>query len=124
MIKYIVLLIAIMLGAIGQLLLKLGIKKINFTNIDLKSFDNILQIFITLLKNYYIIITILLYIIGFCLYLYLLSNFELSKLLPFTSLLYIIILLFSWIFLNEAISSTKIIGTIIIMAGVYIVAIS
>ncbi|MCK5320463.1 EamA family transporter [Candidatus Parcubacteria bacterium] len=124
MIKYIVLLIAIMLGAIGQLLLKLGIKKINFTNIDLKSFDNILQIFIALLKNYYIIITILLYIIGFCLYLYLLSNFELSKLLPFTSLLYIIILLFSWIFLNEAISSTKIIGTIIIMAGVYIVAIS
>ncbi len=124
MIKYIVLFIAIMLGAIGQLLLKIGIKKINFTNIDLKSFDNILQIFITLLKNYYIIITILLYIIGFCLYLYLLSNFELSKLLPFTSLLYIVILLFSWIFLNETITSTKIIGTIIIMAGVYIITIS
>jgi len=118
--KYILFLSIILIGAVGQTLLKLGIGQSSLPEIN--SLKSAFYAFWDLSKNYYIISVFFLYILGLPLYFFALSKFELSYLYPLVSAVYIVILLSSWLLLKEDISSLRIIGTIIIAIGIFLVA--
>ena len=49
-----------------------------------------------------------------------LSKFELSYAYPFISLTFVLVLLFSGVFFQEAVTITKVLGILLIMAGVVV----
>lgn len=62
------------------------------------------------------------YLVGAALWLFVLSKAELSLVYPFVGVGFILTMLFGWLFLNENIGFTRIIGTLIIAVGAYLVA--
>ncbi len=101
--------IAVLLGAVGQVFFKLGSAsfKGNF-------FDHIL-LFIT---NKFLFAGLVLYGISTLIYVTTLQKIPLSVAYPLISIGYIFVLLLSYFFLGETLSLGKILGTVIIIIGV------
>lgn len=51
-----------------------------------------------------------------------LTRFSLSEAFPWTSLSFLLILLSSWLILDETITASKMVGTLLIMAGVVVIS--
>jgi drug/metabolite transporter (DMT)-like permease len=49
------------------------------------------------------------------------TQFELSFAYPFMSLSYVVVMVLSFLFMNEAFTWNKVIGTLVIIAGLYII---
>jgi uncharacterized membrane protein len=92
-------------GAFALLFLKKGSKKFNF---------KILQ----QIKNYYLIIGIFLYLLGFAFYIYALTLERLSVLYPFSALNYLWVSLISIKFLGEKMNQYKWTGLVLIILGI------
>lgn len=116
MIRYIILLFAILANVGAQLSLRYGMRSFNI-NKNSKIFDTLFEI----LKNWYVWQGLILYGIGFSLFLYILSKFEVSFIYPIiTASIFILLLSLSSIILNETITLKKIIGISIIILGIFI----
>lgn len=63
-----------------------------------------------------------LYVGSMVFWLWVLSKIEVSKAYPFVSLGFLIIMVFSYFFLGESLSPQKLIGTLLVVAGVVLVA--
>lgn len=94
-------------AALGHTFLKLGAS--NHTNI--LSFINI-----------YIFLGLLLYFISMILWIYSLSKVQLSVAFAFTMLTFILVYLFSWLFLGEPISKMAILGILFIGIGILLIS--
>lgn len=117
--KYFFLLLAgIVSGAIGQVLLKSGANESLRLIPGTGSLGAILSSTFVFLKNYKILLALLLYGLGFFLWIFVLTRFELSYAFPIMSGTYIIVMILSWIFLGENINTLKIIGTALITLGI------
>jgi multidrug transporter EmrE-like cation transporter len=101
--------IAVFLGAIGQVFFKLG-------SASFKGgfFDHI----ILFLTNKFLFFGLTLYGISTLIYVTALQKIPLSLAYPLISIGYIFVLFFSYFFLGEALSLSKILGTLIIISGV------
>ncbi len=116
MIRYTILLIAILSNVSAQISLRFGMKKIVISRNT--NFFNTLNI---VFKNKYIWLGLFLYGIGFTLYLYILSKFEVSYIYPIiTASIFILLLTFSSLLLNEQITVKKTLGIIVIIIGIII----
>lgn len=116
MIRYIILLVAILSNVSAQISLRFGMKTINITRKS-NLFDTLINIF----QNKYIWLGLFFYGIGFSLYLYILSKFDVSYIYPIiTASIFILLLTFSSILLNEPITIKKTFGIIIIIIGIFI----
>lgn len=102
--------------SIGQILLKLGT---NTTPIDISAVN--IETLSLLLKNWYILSGMVVYIVSFILWLYVLSHVQLSYAYPFVSLSYPLVIIMSWALLGETISSSVWIGIILICLGVSLI---
>lgn len=111
-------LISVLLGAVGQLLVKIGAKHLE---LDFSS-DHLLQSLFAIVKNVPVMSGMALYGLSFILWVKVLSKVELSYAYPFVSLGYIVILCFSYFVFKENISLFRAIGTLLIMVGVVFVA--
>jgi len=119
--KYLLLLLIIFIGAVGNIFFKLGLSQASLPEIH--SLKSALQFIFILLKNRWIWLVFLIYGPGLVIYLYLLRKFELSYLFPIlASLVYILVLLLSWLFLKENITLLRIMGTLLIALGIFFVA--
>lgn len=116
------LIIAILIGATGQILLKIGVNQSISLIPEVHSLRSLLLAVFIFLKNYKILSAIVLYSFGFFLWLFILIKFELSYVFPLMAIIYILILLFSWFFLKEDINTLRVIGTLLIALGILIVA--
>lgn len=105
---------SVIMGAIGQILLKFGANIIG----DLK-FN--MQGFISIITNYFIIGGLILFGTSFLLWIKVLTKNSLSYVYPMVSLSYIIIVLASRFMFNEPFSSNKIIGIVAIIIGVFLI---
>lgn len=109
----IAILISITLGALAQIILKIGMTQygqIGFgTGMILAVFHPLVFIGLTL------------YFISAMFWIIALSKTDVSYAYPFASLGYVIVALISWLFLNEQIKTLRIIGIAVIILGVYIV---
>jgi multidrug transporter EmrE-like cation transporter len=116
MIRNIVLLLAIIANVGAQLSLRFGMRSFN---INRKS--NILETLLEIIKNWYVWQGLILYGVGFSLYLYILSKFEVSFIYPIiTASIFILLLSFSSFLLNESITLKKVISITIIIIGIFI----
>lgn len=107
---------SIILGALGQVLLKLGVNRIG--QIDL-SWPSLLHTLLNIFTNLWVITGIFCFVSSMILWIKVISNMELSKAYPSVSLSYIIVFLISIFIFNETASSSKIVGLILVALGVY-----
>ena len=71
----------------------------------------------------YIIAGLALYGSAFTLYLYILSKYEVSYIAPITmSLVFILLFVFSTLFLNESFTIQKAMGVLVIAAGIWLMS--
>ena len=116
MIRYIILFFAVIANVGAQLSLRFGMRTFDI-NKSSKVFDTLGQV----AKNWYVWQGLILYGIGFSLYLYILSKFEVSYIYPIiTASIFILLLTTSSLILNEPITVKKIISISIIILGIFI----
>ena len=112
--SYLILLGSILFAVVGQILLKSGMNILG--PLDL-SFKNIIFLLSSIFKNINILIGLFLYSISLIFWLFALSKLKLSVAYPATSLMYVFVILGSWLILKESINIYQIIGIIIILIG-------
>lgn len=109
---------SVFLGAMGQVLVKLGA-----TNLTLDfSSKYILSSILSILKNVPVMCGIISYGISFLLWIKVLSKVELSYAYPMVSLGYVIVMIFSYFLFKENISLLRVIGVIFIIIGVVLIS--
>lgn len=111
-------LISVVGGAIGQLLLKKGMNNLGEMTLTVNELGNALWRMAT---NPFVFFGLLIYVISVVFWLVALSRVDLSYAYPFASLSYIIMLIASWLLFNEHISLMRIIGTLVIGVGVWLI---
>ena len=109
---YIVALISIMLGSVGQFILKLGAGEVRTG----KGIWTLILSFI----NIKIFVAITCFAVSMILWVFVLRKLELSIAYPMVSLGYIFVMLLSYYFLQEQLFLTKLLGTGLIVAGVVV----
>jgi len=114
----ILILVSVFLGAIGQVLVKYGASslELNFAG------KYLITSIISILKNAPVMCGIISYGVSFLLWIKVLSKVELSYAYPMVSIGYILIMFFSYFLFKENISIIRILGVILIVAGVVLVA--
>jgi drug/metabolite transporter (DMT)-like permease len=105
----------VVINTIAQLLLKKGVGMINFS-------ESLWKLLPLIISNVYIVGGVFIFVISLLLWLYLLSQFDLSFLYPFGSLSYILAALGGWFFFAENITLCRGSGIFLILMGVLLVA--
>ena len=114
--KYLVLAGVALFGALGDVSLSFGMKRLGAI-----SFDRWTQAF-TALADPWVILGILLLLAFFAAYLTALSWADLTYVLPATAIGYVVVALFSVWLLNETVTSVRWLGIVLVSAGVGFVA--
>lgn len=112
-------LISVIGGAVGQVLLKKGMNDLGEVTL---SIQNIIQMTWKMLTNPYVFIGLFIYFLSVIFWLAALSKVELSYAYPFASLSYIIMFLAGWLLLGESITPMRIVGTLVIGIGVFLIS--
>lgn len=125
MANYFLLIITVLIGAVGQTLLKLGVNQSTPHIQGISSFQNILHAIFVYLTNYFILLSLAIYSVGFFLWLTVLSKFQLSFAFPvITATTFLLIMLCSWLFLHENITPLRVAGTLLISIGIFLIFLS
>jgi drug/metabolite transporter (DMT)-like permease len=104
---------------LGQVLWKIAIdEKGGLIDKNLTLFHNVTA----LLSSPYMLSGILIYFVATVFWMYLLGKFEYSFIYPLFSMTYIISFIFASLVFHESITAYKIIGVVLIMAGVFFIA--
>ena len=116
MYKIIIISCTLLTNVAAQLSLRKGMMNIQINEI---SFQKVVEI----VSSMYVWAGLFFYAISFALYLYILSKFEVSYIYPIImSAGFVLLLTFSVLFLNEAFTLKKILGILIISAGIFIIS--
>jgi multidrug transporter EmrE-like cation transporter len=121
MIQTIILLACSILTTVfAQLLLKKGMSLLGSLNFSWNNFFGLIsQIF----HNIWLASGLLLFGVSFLFWLFVISRVKLSMVYPIsTSLNFILITFFSWLFLREQLSLAQFFGIMVIIAGIFILA--
>lgn len=116
-------LLAPIIGTMGQVFLKYGMREIGqITLIELK--NNSCSILLSIFSNLWILMAIPLYIGGFILWLIVLSKFNLSFAYPFLALSFVMVPLLSSYIFGEHIPIMMWLGILVVFTGIVIIGIS
>jgi multidrug transporter EmrE-like cation transporter len=107
---YLLAVISIMLGAIGQFTLKLAAG-------ELRTDGGLLQLGMSLISQK-MVLAIACFVLSMLMWIFVLRKLELSIAYPMVSLGYVFVMLLSFYFLQEQIYLTKVLGTGLIVGGV------
>jgi drug/metabolite transporter (DMT)-like permease len=118
-IALIYILISILGGAVGQILLKIGMNNVGEITLSMQT---IFKVIWRMMTNPYVFIGLFIYVISVIFWLAALSRVDLSNAYPFASLSYVIMFLASWLLLREAITPMRIIGTLVVGFGVFLIS--
>ena len=116
---YIVLFFAIITAVISQILFRLGVGNIGEINLSKSTLPNEILKIITSIP---IVFGLAFYSFGFLAWMSAMSKLGLSYVYPFTSLNYVLVLIFSWMIFEEPLSPIKWLGVLIIIIGIFIAA--
>jgi len=119
MIKNLLLIVlTVIINTTGQFVIKTGVNKIGRISFS----ESFVPTIFRALTNWVIIIGFALYFISAVLWITILSRAQLSWAFPILSLSYVITVLISPLLLNETFSAQRLIGTLVIIVGVYLVS--
>lgn len=110
------LVLSIVLGACGQVLLKLGVNHLGPINL---SWPDLLNTALDIFTNWWIIFGIICFVSSMFLWIKVISEMELSRAYPSVSVSYVLVFIFSVLLFNESVSTSKVFGLILVSAGVY-----
>jgi drug/metabolite transporter (DMT)-like permease len=110
------------IGTVGQLLLKHVMRHVG--PIALAQVSSPWRIVQQLLFNPLFLLAVLLYVLGFVIWLIVLSKLDLSFAYPILAISYSVVPILSWWILGEQVSMLRWIGIVIICAGVTVVGLS
>ena len=112
-------LFTVTLSGVAQLALKLGSEKIK----DFSLADNgVISLLWTLFTTPMIVIALAIYGLSMVLWIWVLSKVDLSVAYPFVGVSFILTMAFGYFLLGENISSTRVMGTLLIAVGCALVA--
>jgi drug/metabolite transporter (DMT)-like permease len=114
-------LISVVGGAAGQVMLKKGMNSLGPLTLTAGQFFGILG---RMAANPYVVFGLGIYVLGTLFWLLALSRVELSFAYPFASLSYVLMLIASWQLFGENITLMRVLGTLVICAGVILVSLS
>ena len=112
-------LIAVLASATGQVLLKKGMTSMGALTITANQLVSILWRIGT---NPYVIIGLTIYVCGTLFWLAALSRVDLSYAYPFASLSYVLMLAASWLLFNEDITLVRLMGSMVVGLGVFLIS--
>jgi multidrug transporter EmrE-like cation transporter len=112
-------LISVCVGAVGQIMLKQGM--LNNGQMTL-AFGDLGQTLWKLATNPFVVFGLALYASGTVFWLAALSRVDLSYAYPFASLSYVVMLLASWQLFDENITPLRLLGTGVVMLGVFLIS--
>ena len=112
-------LISVVASIIGQLLLKVGMNKMGSITLSAGQFISTSWKMAT---NPYVFIGLAIYLAGTVFWLAALSRVDLSYAYPFASLSYVVMLVASWLMFDEKIPLGRLIGTVVIGLGVFLIS--
>jgi drug/metabolite transporter (DMT)-like permease len=112
-------LISVLGGAVGQVMLKKGMMGMGPLTLTLDRLGGILWRMIT---NPYVFFGLGIYLLSTVFWLVALSRVDLSYAYAFASLSYVIMLTASWFLFHENITPLRLLGTLIIAIGVFLVS--
>lgn len=113
---YVVALLSIAAGAVAQYLLKVGaVATLNGEN-------PLMTKILSLITDVNFMAGILFYGISLVLWMYVLSQLELTKAYPMVSLGYVFAFILGYWLLGEPISASRVIGLVLIVSGVFFIA--
>ena len=100
--------------ALAQYFMKIGVDRLVDFSMSWTFFKS--------LMNWQLGLSLLLYIIGMVIYLFMLKNYELSVVYPLTSISYIFTILLAMFLLGESVSVVRWVGVLLVMLGVGLIA--
>ena len=112
----VLILFSISLAIGGQFLLKSGMNQVGRIGAG-----DVLYYKVMLVKTFshpYVLLGLALYVLSSVVWLIVLSRVNLSFAYPFAGLGYVIVMLISWRFLDEPVNAVRVIGALLICAGV------
>lgn len=112
-------LISVFSGATGQILLKKGMSSMGPLTL---SMDQLFNIFWRIGTNPYVVIGLAIYVAGTVFWLAALSRVDLSYAYPFASLSYVVMLTASWQLFNENITPMRLLGSLVVCLGVFLIS--
>ena len=115
--RFVIIFIPILLSAIAQIILKVGLNTITTKH-------GLVAFFTKALLSPGVIIGLGLYGLGALLWLVVLSREDVSFAFPLVSFAYILAIGLSVIFLKESVTLPRIVGSLVIMIGIFIIACS
>ena len=110
--------LSIVLGVISQLIVKWKMGAVEFE--EGASYIEKIVVVLYMLLNPYIIISIVLTFMAGVAWMMAMTKFEISYAYPFTSLGFVLILLFSALLLGETMTWSKVIGSVLIVIGIVV----
>ena len=111
--------VCIFLGALGQISMKAGMNSMERINGFADLFNP--GTAINILKNYYIIGGLLLYVISVILWLAAMSTLDVSFMYPLLSMAYVITAIAAFLFLGETITIIRWAGIALVVAGCFLI---
>ena len=111
-----VLLIAIMLGAAGQICLKFGLGKLGS--------QTPFVVVTAMFRDWYVLAGFVAYGLSSLMYLFVLSRLDVSYAYPFVAINYVFVTFLAWLILKEAVPTLRVVGLVIICTGVLVLAAS
>jgi drug/metabolite transporter (DMT)-like permease len=112
-------LISVLTGACGQVLLKKGMGSMGPLTL---TFDQLFSVLWRIGTNLYVVGGLAIYVSGTVFWLVALSRVELSYAYPFASLSYVVMLAASWLLFKENISGMRLLGTVVVGLGVFLIS--
>lgn len=114
---FIIVFSSVFLSAVAQLSFKYGV-----SNVNLDEYSGLIVKAWFLFTSPFVILGLALYGVGTILWLFALKQLDLSLAYPFVGMSFVMVLLFSIIFLNEPFNMTRLTGTIVIIIGILILS--
>ena len=112
-------LISVVLGAVGQIMLKNGMSSMGPLTLSVGQLGSILWRMAT---NPFVVLGLGFYVCGTLFWLTALSRVDLSYAYPFASLSYIVMLTASWLLFHENITPMRVLGSVVVGRGVLLIS--
>jgi uncharacterized membrane protein len=119
--QYILFAVYLLVAIAGQILQKIGMNQVGVINSTSLMFNQ--NTIVKILSTPTIWFGLLLSVLGFALWLMVLSNFRMSSAYPFSSIAYLIMTVASYFLLGEHISWNQWVGTSVIVCGCFLLSI-
>ncbi|MDR1997152.1 MAG: EamA family transporter [Candidatus Margulisbacteria bacterium] len=113
-------LVPVLIGVVGQILLKKGMLSVG--QFDFTAVSGLLPQFIRAFLNPYVFLGFAFYFLSSLFWMIVLSRVELSVAYPLLSLGYVFVLLASWLLFREPVSAARWLGVLVIICGVTLVS--